>query len=89
MALSKYEQIQGRISNEELSNQKIDFNGYLYIDGCWVKAGWKKYIDAQMGRKFTIKQWKTIRNTIIYVIATEDYVVLDFQITNNLPFISN
>ena len=83
--LWKYEQAQGRISCEELSNQKIDFNGKLYIDGYWVKAGWKKYIEAQMGRKFTIKQWKRIRNKIIYVVATEDYVVLDFQITNNMP----
>ena len=83
--LWKYEQKQGRISSEELSNQKIDFNGKLYIDGYWVKAGWKKYIEAQMGRKFTIKQWKRIRNKIIYVVATEDYVVLDFQITNNMP----
>lgn len=56
--LWKYEQAQGRISCEELSNQKIDFNGTLYIDGYWVKAGWKKYIEAQIGRKFTIKQWK-------------------------------
>jgi len=56
--LWKYEQAQGRISCEVLSNQKIDFNGKLYIDGYWVKAGWKKYIEAQIGRKFTIKQWK-------------------------------
>lgn len=83
--LWKYEQAQGRISCEELSNQKIDFNGKLYIDGYWVKAGWKKYIEAQMGRKFTIKQWKRIQNKIIYVVATEDYVVLDFQITNYMP----
>ena len=83
--LWKYEQAQGRISCEELSNQKIDFNGKLYIDGYWVKAGWKKYIEAQMGRKFTITQWKRIRNKVIYVVATEDYVVLDFQITNNMP----
>jgi hypothetical protein len=81
----KYEQIQGRISSEELSNQKIDFNGKLYIDGYWVKAGWRKYIEAQIGRKFTTKQWKRIRNKIIYVVATEDYVVMDFQITNNKP----
>ena len=38
-----------------------------------------------MGRKFTNKQWKRIRNKIIYVVATEDYVVLDFQITNYMP----
>jgi len=83
--LWKYEQTQGKISSEELSNQKIDFNGKLHIDGYWVKTGWKTYIEAQMGKQFTTRQWKKIRNKVIYVVATEDYVVLDFQITNNNP----
>jgi hypothetical protein len=47
------------------SVQKIDFNGKLYIDGYWVKAGWRKYIEAKIGRKFTTRQWKRIRNKII------------------------
>ena len=83
--LWKYEQAQGKMSGKELSNQKIDFNGKLYIDGYWIKTGWQKYIESQMGKKFTTRQWKRIRNKIIYVVATEDYVVLDFQITNNMP----
>lgn len=83
--LWKYEQTQGKISSEELSNQRINFNGKLQIDGYWIKTGWKTYIEAQMGKQFTTKQWKKIRNKIIYVVATEDYVVLDFQITNNNP----
>ncbi len=33
-----------------------------------------------MGKQFTPRQWKKVRNQIIYVVATEDYVVLDFQL---------
>jgi len=36
--LWKYGQIQGRISSEELSNQKIDFSGKLYIEGYWLEC---------------------------------------------------
>lgn len=83
--LWRYEQIQGKISANELSSQAIDFDGTLYIDGYWVKAGWRKFIEAQMGRKFTNREWKRMRYKIIYVAATEEKVVLDFQITNLQP----
>jgi hypothetical protein len=83
--LWKYEQIRGRISAEELTSQEINFNGVLYIDGYWVKTGWRKYIEAQLGRKFTNREWKIFRYKVIYVVATEDKVILDFQITNRMP----
>ncbi|MGP8329149.1 MAG: hypothetical protein ACT6FF_02360 [Methanosarcinaceae archaeon] len=83
--LWKYEQKLGKISAQELENQDIGFNGVLHIDGYWVKTGWRKYIEAQMGKKLTTKEWKKLRYKVIYVVATEDKVVLDFQITNIQP----
>jgi hypothetical protein len=83
--LWKYEQIRGRISAQEMKSQEINFNGVLYIDGYWVKTGWRKYIEAQLGKKLTNREWKRLRYKVIYVVATEDKVVLDFQITNNMP----
>ena len=50
-----------------------------------VKSGWKNYIESQLGRELTKKEWKRLRNKVIYVVATEDKVVLDFQITNHAP----
>ena len=38
-----------------------------------------------MGRKFTDHEWKIFRHKVIYVVATEDKVILDFQITNRMP----
>lgn len=83
--LWKYEQIRGKISAQELQKQEINFNGTLYIDGHWVKTGWRKYIEAQLGRKLTDREWKIFRYKVIYVVATEDKVILDFQITNRMP----
>ncbi|MEA1895248.1 MAG: hypothetical protein U9N36_08630 [Euryarchaeota archaeon] len=83
--LWNYEKKQGKISAQELSNQEINFNGILYIDGYWVKSGWKTYIESQLRKELTPKEWKQIRNKVIYVVATKDKVVLDFQITNHAP----
>lgn len=83
--LWNYEQKQGKISAQELSNQEITFSGTLYIDGYWVKSGWQTYIESQLRKKLTPKEWKKVRNKVIYVVATEDKVVLDFQITNHSP----
>ena len=63
--LWKYEQKQGKISAHELLNQRIDFNGTLYVDGYWVKTGWKEYLEAQLGRQFTKREWKKLRYKII------------------------
>lgn len=83
--LWKYEQKKGKLSAQELLTQEINFNGTLYIDGYWVKTGWKKFIEAQIGRKFTNREWKMYRYKVIYVVATEEKVVIDFQITNKMP----
>ncbi len=83
--LWKYEQKLGKISAQQLLDQNIDFNGTLYIDGYWVKAGWRKFIEAQLGRKLNNREWKKLRYQVIYVVATEEKVVLDFQITHIMP----
>lgn len=83
--LWKCEQKLGKISAQQLLDQHIDFNGTLYIDGYWVKAGWRKFIEAQLGRKLNNREWKKLRYQVIYVVATEEKVVLDFQITNIMP----
>lgn len=83
--LWKYEQKLGKISAQQLLDQHIDFNGTLYIDGYWVKAGWRKYLESQLGRKLTNREWKKLRYQVIYVVATEEKVVLDFEITNIMP----
>jgi len=83
--LWSYEQKKGKISAQELLDQEINFNGTLHIDGYWVKSGWRKYIEGQLGRTLTNREWKKLRYKSIYVVATEDKVVLDFIITNTMP----
>ena len=80
-----YEQKKDKISAQELSDQEINFNGTLHIDGYWVKSGWRTYIEAQLERTLTQREWKKLRYKSIYVVATEDKVVLDFIITNINP----
>ena len=48
-----YEQKKGKISAQELVDQEINFDGTLHIDGYWVKSGWRKYIEGQLGRTLT------------------------------------
>jgi len=83
--LWKFEQKLGKISAQQLLEQHIDFNGTLYIDGYWVKAGWRKFLESQLGRKLTNREWKKLRYQVIYVVATEEKVILDFEITNIMP----
>jgi hypothetical protein len=83
--LWKYEQKEGERSLDELRELEIQFDGVLYIDGYWVKDGWRKFIEEQLGRELTEREWKKLRYKIIYVVATKDKVVLDFQITNYMP----
>jgi len=83
--LWKYEQNEGVKSYGELVKLEVDFDGTIYIDGYWVKEGWRKFIEAQLGRELTTREWKRLRYKIIYAIATEDKVILDFQITNINP----
>lgn len=84
--LWKYEQQEGKKAFVQLLSQEVPVtNGVLYIDGYWVKDGWKKYIEKQLGRRLTFQEWKKLRYKVIYVVATEDKVILDFQITSIKP----
>lgn len=77
-----YEQKQGQVSLKELRNTTFPFRGTLHCDGYWVKDGWKKYVEKKLRRKLTQKEWKKLRYKVIYVVATEDKVILDFVITD-------
>lgn len=82
-----HEQKQSSISKQELLDQSPDFDGTLYIDGDWVKKGWKKKFETHIGREITLKEWKKMRYQSVYVIATKEKVILDFEITDRLPTI--
>ena len=83
--LWKYDQLKGEIALEELRDEKIEFNGTLHIDGYYIKVGWKKFLEEQMGRELNKREWKRIRNKVIWVVSTEDKVILDFDITDRHP----
>jgi hypothetical protein len=82
-----HEQKQAAVSKQELLDLSPDFDGTLYIDGDWVKKGWKKKFETLIGREITLKEWKKMRYQSVYVIATKEKVILDFEITNRLPTI--
>ncbi len=83
--LWKYEQERGKASLEELQNTDVQFNGTLHCDGYWVKDGWRKFVEKRLGRELTHREWKKLRYKVIYVIATDDKVILDFVITDIQP----
>jgi hypothetical protein len=80
-----YEQKQAKLSKQELLDQKIDFDGTLYVDGDWTKAGWKKRLEELIGKKLSKKEWKKLRHKSVCVVATKEKVILDFEITDSLP----
>lgn len=81
-----YEQERGKTSLKKLRETDVSFDGSLHIDGFWVRCGWRKFIEENMGKEFTDRQWKQFqRQKVIYVIATEDKVILDFVITEPKP----
>ena len=80
-----YEQNEGQRSYQEILEQDVNFDGTLYIDGYWVKEGWRGFIEMKLGRKLTEREWKKIRYKVIYTVATKDKVILDFQITSTMP----
>ena len=80
-----HEQKQATISKQELLDQNPDFDGTLYVDGDWIKKGWKKKFETLIGREITLKEWKKMRYQSVYVIATKEKVILDFEITDRLP----
>lgn len=83
--LWRYEQEMGKIALERVRDTDVPFTGTLHCDGYWIKTGWKKFIERKLGRELTNKEWKRLRYKIIYVIATEDKVILDFIITDTQP----
>lgn len=83
--LWNYEQERGRVSLEELQNTDVPFNGTIHCDGYWVKDDWRKFVEERLGRKLTHREWKKLRYKVIYVIATNDKVILDFVITDIQP----
>jgi hypothetical protein len=82
-----YEQKQAALSRQELLDQNTDFDKTLYVDGDWIKKGWKTKFETLIGRELTIKEWKKMRYQSVYVIATKEKVILDFEITDRLPTI--
>ncbi len=81
----KYEQIQGELSLSKLRETEVTLNGKIYVDGIWIKTGHKKQLEQLLGRKISKRQWKRLRYKIVYVVATEEKVILDFQITDRMP----
>jgi hypothetical protein len=82
-----HEQKQASVSKQELLDLGSDFDGTLYIDGDWVKIGWKNKLETRIGRGITSKEWKKMRYRSVYTIATKEKVILDFEITDRLPTI--
>jgi hypothetical protein len=79
------EQKQAAISKQELLDQNTDFDGTFYVDGDWIKKGWKKKFETMIGREVTVKEWKKMRYKSVYVVATKEKVILDFEVTDRLP----
>jgi len=46
--------------------------------------GWRTFIEEQMGRELKDSEWNRVRYKVIYVVATKEKVVVDFEITNNM-----
>jgi hypothetical protein len=80
-----HEQKQAAISKQELLDQNTDFDGTFYVDGDWIKKGWKKKFETMIGREVTVKEWKKMRYKSVYVVATKEKVILDFEVTDRLP----
>jgi len=83
--LWRYDQVKGRIALERLQTEEVGFDGTIHIDGYYVKCGWRKYLEDRIGRDLTRREWRHMRNKVIWVVATEDKIVLDFEITCREP----
>ncbi|KKH45845.1 hypothetical protein [Methanosarcina sp. 1.H.A.2.2] len=53
-----YEQKLAELSKQELLDQKVAFRETLYVDGDWIKKGWKKKFENLLGREISKKEWK-------------------------------
>ena len=45
----------------------------------------KNKFETLIGREITEKEWKKMRYKSVYVIATKEKVILDFEVTDRLP----
>ena len=81
----RYEQKMGALSLTKLRETDVGFNGKLYTDGIYIKTGWKKNLEIMLNRKLSQKEWRRLRHKVVYVVATEEKVILDFQIANQQP----
>ncbi len=81
----KYEQNEGKLSLEKIQENDVNLGGTIYIDGIWIKTGYKSVLEKLLGRDLTRAEWKQLRYKIVYVIATEDKVILDLEITDRNP----
>ena len=50
-----YEQKQAELSKQELLDQKVAFGETLYVDGDWIKKGWKKSLKIYWEERFQRK----------------------------------
>ena len=81
----KYEQKQGELSLNKLRETDVELGEKIYVDGIFIKTGWKKNLETMLNRKISQKEWRKLRYKVVYVVATEEKVILDFQIANRLP----
>mgnify|MGYP000709899175 CR=1 FL=1 len=82
----EYEQKEGKDSLKKLRETEVSFDGTLHIDGFWTICGWRKFVEKARRQEFSDKEWKKFkRQKVIYVVATDDKVILDFVITDPKP----
>ena len=81
----KYEQEQGELSLTQLKETEVELNGKIFVDGLYIKTGWKKNLEKLINKSISNRQWKRMRYKVLYVIATEEKVILDFEIANPQP----
>ena len=49
----------------------------------YIRFGWRTYLEAKLGRNLSRREWRHLRNK--GVVATEDKVVVDVEITDREP----
>ena len=83
--LWKQDQVEGKKALGTLRETDVNFNGKIYCDGIWIKTLRRKDLEKLLGREITPHQWKLLRYKVVYVVATKEKVVLDFEITDINP----
>jgi hypothetical protein len=83
--LWRYDQLKGKVALEKLRTEEVNFNGTLHLDGYYIKCGWRKYLEEKLGRELRRREWRRLRNKVIWVCSTEEKVILDFELTGLEP----